>query len=260
MSQPSAELAPDLKELINNLVTEDDEPVDNLFSAKQQRLLVDTLYASWTPPNSDETSPVAEAAEAAEAVEAAPAKRKFLADANVGIFYNAYEKPLVPDCFVSLDVQPHPNWHAKEHRSYLVWVFGKAPEVVVEIVSNRKGGELERKRREYARMGAIYYVVFDPFRVLGEQPLIVYEYGFGRRYRARRDTALPEVGLQLTLWPGTFEDFTDTWLRWSDAQGNLLPTSYELAAQAQAEAAQAQARAARLAEKLRSLGLDPDQL
>ena len=32
------------------LVTEDDKPVDNLFSAQQQRLLVETLYTGWTPP------------------------------------------------------------------------------------------------------------------------------------------------------------------------------------------------------------------
>jgi len=31
----------------NQLVTEDDTPVDNFASAKQQRLLVGSLYSSW---------------------------------------------------------------------------------------------------------------------------------------------------------------------------------------------------------------------
>ncbi|KPA19572.1 hypothetical protein MHK_000211, partial [Candidatus Magnetomorum sp. HK-1] len=31
----------------DNLITEDDEPVDNLFSERQQKLLTDTLYANW---------------------------------------------------------------------------------------------------------------------------------------------------------------------------------------------------------------------
>ncbi len=33
----------------------------------------------------------------------------------------------------------------KKHRSYFMWEFGKPPEVVIEIVSNREGEELERK-------------------------------------------------------------------------------------------------------------------
>jgi hypothetical protein len=33
---------------LSALVTEDDTPVDNLFSAKQQRLLVEPLYTSWS--------------------------------------------------------------------------------------------------------------------------------------------------------------------------------------------------------------------
>ena len=32
------------------MVTEDDTPVDNWFSEKQRRLLVDPLYASWQGP------------------------------------------------------------------------------------------------------------------------------------------------------------------------------------------------------------------
>ena len=32
---------------ISHIITEDDEPVDNFFPAKQQRLLVRALYADW---------------------------------------------------------------------------------------------------------------------------------------------------------------------------------------------------------------------
>ena len=35
---------------IADLITEDDTPVDNLPSAKQQRLLVESLYSSWQGP------------------------------------------------------------------------------------------------------------------------------------------------------------------------------------------------------------------
>jgi hypothetical protein len=56
MSQLQTEIPFDLGEAVNNLVTEDDEPLDNTLSEKQQRLLVEPLYSSWTPPP-DEDEP-----------------------------------------------------------------------------------------------------------------------------------------------------------------------------------------------------------
>jgi hypothetical protein len=35
---------------VDHLVTEDDTPVDNIFSEKQQRLLTEPLYNSWSGP------------------------------------------------------------------------------------------------------------------------------------------------------------------------------------------------------------------
>ena len=216
MAQPlMTESAGELTEILNNLVTEDDEPVDNLFSAKQQTLLKRALYSSWTPPTSEE--------QPAE-------RRKFLADANVGVFHSPHQPPLVPDFFLSLDVEPQQDWYAKEHRSYFIWEFEKAPDVVVEIVSNRKGHELGEKLQRYAKIDVMYYVVYDPQRLLSTDSVRVYERGFGKRYRARTDYQLPEVGLSLTLWQGEFEGHADTWLRWCDAAGNLIPTGEERAA------------------------------
>ena len=40
-----------------HLITEDDEPVDNLFSEKQQRLLTESLYTSWDGPGDDRPIP-----------------------------------------------------------------------------------------------------------------------------------------------------------------------------------------------------------
>lgn len=54
MSKALAKTTVDLSEMIQHLVTEDDEPVDNFFSAKEQRLLASSLYASWTPPTSED--------------------------------------------------------------------------------------------------------------------------------------------------------------------------------------------------------------
>ncbi len=229
MSQVLAEIPLDLRDIIENIVTEDDEPVDNLFSAKQQRLLARSLYASWSPPPSEDQP---------------QERRRFLADTNVGIFFAVHQPPLVPDFFLSLNVAPHRDWYDKAHRTYFVWEFGKVPEVVLEIVSNRKGGELSSKLKDYARIGVNYYVVYDPNNHLSKDTLRVYEFGFGKRYLRREDNQLPDLGLTLTHWQGVFEDREGIWLRWCDAEGRLIPTGEERALQAEAEVARLRAELA----------------
>jgi Uma2 family endonuclease len=248
---------------IDHLITEDDQPVDNWYSEKQQRLLTEALFTSWHAPLDENGQP-----------------RKFVALANVGMFYAINRPPFVPDMFLSLDVEPPPEFSEKRHRSYFHWEFGKMPEVVVEVVSNREGGEDTLKLREYARLGIDYYIIHDPFQMLSQEALRVYEIGF-RRYRRRPDFNLPTVGLSLTLWRGVYEGVTETWLRWCDAQGNLILTGAEAksleatradlseaqtkiaeerASEAEERASEAEERAAKLAAKLRELGIDPSQL
>ena len=225
----------------NKFVTEDDTPVDNFASEKQQRFLISSLYSS----KPDQT---------------------FVAAANVGIFYQDDYPAIVPDVFLSLGVQVPENWWEKQNRSYMLWKFGKPPEVAIEIVSNREGEELTRKHRIYQQMRVSYYIVYDPSQQLGETPLRIFELR-GTRYFDTAQTWLEQVELGLTLWTGEFESRNNTWLRWCDKQGQLLLTGDERAKQAQqrAEQAQQQAELAQqksraLAEKLREMGVDPDQV
>jgi hypothetical protein len=46
MSSSVVDTVPD----IHGLITEDDTPVDNLPSEKQQRLLTEPLYSAWAGP------------------------------------------------------------------------------------------------------------------------------------------------------------------------------------------------------------------
>ena len=131
--------------------------------------------------------------------------------------------------------------------------------MVLEIVSNREGGELDRKLDEYARMGALYYVVYDPQRKLKGDVLRAFVLRDGE-YQELERPYLSRVGLGLRLWDGVFEDKEDTWLRWCDAQGHIIPTGEERAGMEAERADQAEERAAKLAAKLRELGVDPDQL
>jgi Putative restriction endonuclease len=154
---------------ISHLELEDDQPVDNFQSEKQQRLLAEPLYSSQVLP------------------------QPYIVAANVGIFYALYQDPIVPDAFLSLGVEMPADWSQRQNRSYLVWEFGKVPDVCLEIVSNRKGNELtvpsqpkkkgkkvaqkaaqledaskDSKKNIYARIGIPYYVVCDPLRQIQE--------------------------------------------------------------------------------------------
>lgn len=221
---------------MSHIITEDDEPVDNVFSAKQQRLLVEPLYTAWQKET----------------------ERVFLADANVGVFRGLHLPPLVPDMFLSLDVRVgDEDWWLTQNRSYFIWAHGKPPDVVVEVVSNDKGGELDRKMQGYAWMGIPYYVVYDPQPTLIQsRPLVVYELVAGE-YLPRPDFQLARLHLSVRLWDGEFENGRAVWLRWADAEGNIFPTGAERAEQAEKQAEQADERAERLAARLRELGIDP---
>jgi hypothetical protein len=97
-----------------------------------------------------------------------------------------------------------------------------------------------------------------------------------------RDTPwLPQVGLGVTLWQGTYEGKYDMWLRWCDENENLILTGAENAAQERQAKEQvlfqkeqvvfqleherhakeqALSQLEQLSTKLRALGIDPNSL
>jgi hypothetical protein len=62
------------------------------------------------------------------------------------------------------------------------------------------------------------------------------------------------------MWEGKFEEKQDLWLRWCDRQQHPIPTGKELAEQEKQRADQEKQRADQLAEQLRALGINPDEL
>ncbi len=206
---------------INTLITEDDEPVDNLPSEKQQRLLTETLYSSWNGPGNGRT---------------------FLAAANVGVFYLARRPAVVPDVFLSLDVEVPEDWWEKEHRSYFLWEFGKAPDLAIEIVSNREGDEDGEKRNKYARMQVPYYVILDPLCQVMSQVLTIYRLN-NFVYELHDNSYFPHLNLGLKLWEGKYEGKETSWLRWVDEKGDLILSGKERAEQERLRANEEQRRA-----------------
>jgi len=256
---------------ISHLVIEDDTPVDNFQSEEQQRLLVEPLYSSKALP------------------------QPFLAAANVGLFYKIKGDPIVPDALLSLGVQRPDDFSQRQNRSYFVWEFGKVPDVCIEIVSNSEGDELKLSKKSQqkgktatkkdicAQLKVHYYVVFDPLRQiqgkdemnaailrvwaisLDGYPEITLPEGINAIGQV---IWLPTVGLGLTVWEGQFEeDVNRLWLRWCDRDGQVIPTGAERAEaerqRAEAERQRAEAerqRADRLADRLRALGVNPDEI
>jgi Uma2 family endonuclease len=232
MSEPAPEL--DFELDVSHLVTEDDAPVDNPFQDKQMRLLTESLYSSWKPPF------------------------EFVAMSDVGLYYSLNESALVPDVLVSTKVRLPERLMEKRNRSYFVWEYGKVPDLVIEIVSNREGGELTHKREGYLERHVPYYVVYDPGLYLSDRALRCFEYS-PSGYLEMVQPFFSLLSLGLALWEGCYETYQAIWLRWCGPDKALLPTGLEASelekARADGEKARADGEKARAdGEKARADG------
>ncbi len=196
-------LTPDELPNVEELVIEDGKPVDSIFVEKQSRLLIEPLYGSWKSPSGS-----------------------FLAHAHVGLFYAYRQPPLVPDVMLSLGVPSQRGLSLKENLSYFMWVIGKPPDVVIEIVSDFRGDEETAKMTAYARIGVAYYIIFDPWNYLHGGSLRAFGLSQGK-YKSIEPSWLENAGLGLTIWEGKFEFHHTRWLRWCDRDGVVFPTGRE---------------------------------
>ena len=131
-----------------------------------------------------------------------------------------------PDVFVVLGVP------RGERKSWVVWEEGKAPDVIIELLSDstRERDKTLKKKvyREQLRIPKYYwYDPFNPddwagFRLSGMeyQPLEPDE--SGRMWSQR-------LQLGLLRWSGSYRGVSAIWLRWATPQGELLPTGEERA-------------------------------
>jgi hypothetical protein len=189
-----------------------DDETGGFAADKALRLLVSSLYTSWRPGDGV----------------------PFLAAVRVALTSGepqAAASPVIPDILLAHGVTPAAEWWKPVHRIYRVSRFGKAPDLVLDLLAHNahRAEASDARHQMYEQLGVTYRVVYDPCGLLTSQPVTVFERQHGH-LTARQDTQLPHLGLGLTLWRGTFEGRTDTWLRWTDAHGNLLLTGDELAA------------------------------
>lgn len=162
--------------------------------------------------------------------------------------------------------------------SYVTWQERVNPFVVVELLSpgteaedlGQTDSELNKpptKWEVYERILRVpYYIVFSRYTNEIQGFCLV-----GGHYELMNSTngclRMPELGLGLGLWEGSFRDIERLWLRWFTLEGRLIPVPEEeaiaatkRASIAEKEAAEARTRAEQLAERLRQLGVNPDEI
>ena len=78
---------------------------------------------------------------------------------------------------------------------------------------------------------------------------------------------IPTLGVELGIWQGQYQNLELPWLRWWDEQGNLLLTGWEKNKQTELQLEQAELqleqerqRAEKMADLLRSQGINPEDI
>jgi Uma2 family endonuclease len=188
-----------------------------------------------------------------------------------------------PDWFYVPDVPPLLN--GEYRRSYVLWRELIAPLIVLEFASG-DGSEERDQTRGTGKFWIYERVIHPAYYGIYEVKLnriTVYEL-IGNRYQLVRPNAhghypIEPMGVTLGIWQGEFLGMTLPWMRWYDNDGILLPLSKELVTQESQRAERAEQRveqaqerieqveeqvrqerqrAEALADRLRSLGFDPD--
>ncbi|MBE9200218.1 MULTISPECIES: Uma2 family endonuclease [unclassified Nodularia (in: cyanobacteria)] len=150
---------------------------------------------------------------------------------------------VAPDVMVIFDVQPGGR------DNYKVWEEGQVPQVVFEMTSKgTQKQDQEQKKLLYEQLGILEYWLFDPKGEWVNAKLQGYRLQ-DEIYQPITDSLSQPLGLRLEV-----EEELLRFYRLDTGAKLLIPT--ELAELAEQE----RQRAERLAEHLRSLGVDPDSL
>jgi Uma2 family endonuclease len=175
----------------------------------------------------------------------------------MGIYTDPDQPPIVPDAFLSLGVE---RCYDEELRpSYVLWDEQIVPSLAIEIVSPTYRQEYTTKLDRYAAMGVLYYIIYSSRRrrkpKLEVHKLIngTYQLQFGS------PVWMPEIGLGIGYERENYAGVTREWLYWYDEDGKRYLTPNE---RVQVEVDRSTAildRSNKLADKLRQLGIDPDE-
>ena len=153
-------------------------------------------------------------------------------------------------------------------RSYTAHTEGEVPTIVAEFLSDTDNGEYSTRRfPPYGKwwfyeqiLQVPIYAIFEPESGLLEVYQLKQQHYQQQQPDQNNRYWLAEMGLFLGVWQGTKAERTGYWLRWWDEGGNLLLWGVERLEQERQRTEQERQRAERLADMLRSQGIDPDSL
>ncbi len=187
---------------------------------------------------------------------------------DCGIYWRLSDPPErgaeAPDWFYIPNVPPLLNGEGR--RSYVLWKEIIAPLIAIEFVSGDGSeerdttspfsGDESKAGKFWVYEQAIripFYAIYEVQKASVE----VYEL-VAHRYQQvtpnqRGHYAIAPMEVELGIWQGREGNQTLPWLRWWDSAGHLLLTGEE-------RAEQEKQRADRLAAKLRSMGIDPEDV
>ncbi len=187
---------------------------------------------------------------------------------DCGIYWRIVDPPekgaIAPDWFYIPHVPPTLNGNIR--RSYVLWQEIIPPLIAIEFVSG--DGSQERNKTPWTGKFWIYETVIRPaYYAIYEVTLSqveVYQL-VGNQYQRmdaneREHYSITPMGVELGIWLGSYQNLELPWLRWWDNQGNLLLTGEERAEQAEFQLQQERQRNQKLAEKLREMGIDPEDI
>jgi Uma2 family endonuclease len=253
------------------LPSSDETPVDNQLQNDIPNLLLGLLASIWA--NRDD----------------------WYFGVDMAVYYNPDESAVVPDGFLSVGVKHDTGERGR--LSYVLWEEQNImPILSLEVVSEKYNGEYEEKLVDYQTLGILYYAIYNPLsgrrgRHKNRRRLEVYQLR-GEKYELlpleQNRVWLPEIGLALGYEMGEHIAWYREWLYWYDGSGNRYLSASERAMEAEAIAERerlakqeaeaiaerersianqerlakqkAEEKAQQLAQRLRDLGIDPDEI
>ncbi|MDF5707036.1 MAG: Uma2 family endonuclease [Nostoc sp. S4] len=230
-------LSPDLKNALpttDELACSDDTPVDNEDQNFLPNILLFLLNSIWTN------------------------RMDWYFGVDMAVYHTTgvnSRVPVVPDAFLSLGVERKKG--GKSRKSYAVWEEnGIIPILTLEMVSQTPGGEYEEKLDIYKKLGVLYYLIYNPefWRRDQHQPFEVYKFINGSyQIQIGEPYFMPEIGLGIGWRQAVIGGIQQEFLCWYDERENCYLTDAE-------QVQQERQKAEQLAQYLRSLGIDPNNL
>jgi Uma2 family endonuclease len=181
---------PDGLPTADDLPCSDDKPVDNELQILIPTLLYNILFDLWKD------------------------RPDWLFSMDMGLYYDPQKPAIAPDALLSLGIQPAIDENLRS--SYVLWQEKVIPLFSIEIVSKTPGGERTKKMDILESIGILYYLIYAPLRKR-KAKFQLYKLIEGL-YVLQSDGAvpywMPEIGLAIGSERLLYGSIEREWLFW----------------------------------------------